>query len=285
MEMRMNQIEQLFSLSGKRAVVTGGATGIGRMVAEALLSAGASVMIGSRKLDACTKAAEELNCRFGQGRAYGFQVDVSSEEGTNNLWNDVQEKFSDFSILVNNSGKAWVAESLAEFPRRGWDGILATNVTGLFAVTQKLLPMLRAAATSETPSRIVNIGSIVGTLPIGNFAYSYAASKAAVHHLTRILAQELASANITVNAIAPGPFPSRMSVATASSVSQKNLLAERIPLHRWGEQADLAATILFLCGKGGGYVTGAIIPLDGGMSADCKSKVFQEMDTDLRASL
>jgi len=262
----MSLFEDLFGLKGRTALVTGGGTGIGRMISEALAAAGARVLIASRKAEACEAAAREINALYGPRSAQGFAGDVGSEEGVAALTASVRERADALNILINNAGKGWMADSLDSFPYRGWESVLRVNVTGAFALTQQLLPMLEGAATSDAPSRVVNIGSMVGALPMGNNAYSYAASKGALHHLTRILAQELASRHILVNAIAPGPFPTQMTSWATGSEDSRKAMAAGVPLGRWGRASDLAGLCLYLCGAGGGYTTGAIIPLDGGVS-------------------
>ena len=258
----MSILDELFSVAGKVALVTGGATGIGRMIAEALVQGGARVMIASRKGADCAAAAAELNA-LGAGPAEGFAGDVGTEAGVAALAAEVGRRAPRLDILVNNAGKSWGAP-LGEFPFKGWDNVLAVNVAGLFSLTQALLPLLRASASDDDPARVINLGSVMGAQPMGNRAYSYAASKAAVHHLTRILAQELASERITVNAFAPGPFQSRMMAFATDSEAKRAHLAASVPLGRLGRPADLAAATLFLCGRGGAYVTGAILPIDGG---------------------
>lgn len=262
----MTFIERLFRLDGKTALVTGGATGIGRMIAEALVWAGAEVLIASRKIDACKLVADELTNAGAPGRAIGIHGDVSTESGLAALAEAVAKRGPRLDILVNNAGKTWGAE-LDDFPYSAWNEIFSVNVAGPFRLTQQLLPQLEAAAKPDDPARVVNLGSVVGTIPVGNGAYSYSASKAAVHHLTRILSNELAPRNITVNAIAPGPFISRMMAFTTSTEEKRARVSAQVPLGRLGRADDVSALILFLCGLGGSYVTGAVIPLDGGKSA------------------
>lgn len=265
--------EILFSLAGKTALVTGGATGIGRMAAEGLVRAGAHVMIASRKGDACVEAADWLNSLGAAGRAEGFAGDVGTEAGVAELAASVRARTGALHILMNNAGRSWGA-TLGEFPHHAWDKIMSVNVTGLFQLTQALLPELRAAASDADPARVVNVGSVMGEVPMGDRAYSYAASKAAVHHLTQILAKELAAERITVNALAPGPFVSNMTAfATADEASRTQVGAD-VPLGRVGQPEDIAACMQFLCGKGGGYVTGAIIPVSGGINVMTGPDIF-----------
>jgi NAD(P)-dependent dehydrogenase (short-subunit alcohol dehydrogenase family) len=258
----MTYLDTLFGLSGRWALVTGGGTGIGRMTAEALAQAGARVMLVSRKAEVCAAAAEQINSACGEARCEGFAGDVASEEGVSALASAVAERCGALSILVNNAGKAWMSEDLGSFPYRAWDPVFRVNVAGPFALTQQLLPLLRAAATAGSPARVINIGSMVGTRPMGNNAYSYAASKSALHHLTAILGQELAP-NVTVNAIAPGPFPTQMTAWTDAEAREGG---QGVPMARWGEARDIAGAMLFLCGGGGAFTTGSVIPVDGGVT-------------------
>jgi NAD(P)-dependent dehydrogenase (short-subunit alcohol dehydrogenase family) len=257
--------EALFSLTGKTALVTGGATGIGRMAAEALVRAGARVLIASRKGDACIAVAAELNALDAPGSAEGFAGDVGSEAGVTALVNSVSERSQTLDILMNNAGKTWGAP-LGQFPFAAWDKVMSVNIAGLFQLTQALLPHLRAAGSPEDPARVVNVGSVMGEVPLGDGAYSYAASKAAVLHMTKILAKELAADFITVNALAPGPFVSKMTAFATADSAMRDKVAGDVPLQRVGRDDDIAGCMLFLCGRGGGYITGAVLPVSGGIN-------------------
>ncbi|WP_108661995.1 SDR family NAD(P)-dependent oxidoreductase [Acuticoccus kandeliae] len=267
----------LFDLTGKTALVTGGATGIGRMAAEALVLGGAHVMIASRKGEACAEAAEALNALDAPGSAEGFGGDVGSQIGVNALVEAVGARCGRLHILMNNAGRSW-GEPLDVFPYHAWEKVLTLNVTGLFALTQGLLPLMEAAASSEDPARVVNVGSVMGEIPMGDGAYSYSASKAAVHHLTRILAKELAPRRITVNALAPGPFVSRMTAFATADEETRAKVGAQVPLGRVGRFEDIAGALLYLCGKGGAYVTGAILPLSGGINVETGPPIFQEAE-------
>jgi NAD(P)-dependent dehydrogenase (short-subunit alcohol dehydrogenase family) len=271
--MTASYFENLYGLAGKTALVTGGASGIGEMVTEALASAGARVLISSRKADVCEALAERLNGRHLPGRVEAFAGDVGSEAGVKALAAETGARTQALHILVNNAGRTW-GTPLGSFPHRAWNDVLSVNLAGTFALTQEVLPLLRAAASANDPARVVNLGSVMGTQPISKGAYSYSASKAAVHHITRILANELASEHITVNAFAPGPFDSRM-MAFATRDAEKRARMERgIPIGRIGRAEDIAAALLFLCGRGGAYTTGAIIPIDGGLHVVCGGGVL-----------
>lgn len=254
----------IFSLEGKTALVTGGATGIGYMITHALVSAGARVYIASRKLDACQKAAESLSDLPGECLAFG--ADLSREEGVVSLASSISGKESELHILVNNSGKSWGAP-LDQFPWKAWNDIMSLNVTAPFTLIRELTPLLASTGTAEDPSRVINIGSVMGMEPHGFPAYSYSASKAAIHHVTRYLSNELAAKNITVNAIAPGPFPSGMTAFFVEDEKLTRAVTRGVPLGRIGKPDDISGLILCLCGRGGAYMTGTIIPLDGGMNS------------------
>lgn len=264
----MNTINQytgsLFSLEGKTALVTGGATGIGYMITHALLSAGAKVYIASRKLGACQKAADSLADL--PGECVPFGADLAAEAGVVSLAKFIAGHEPTLNILVNNSGRSWGA-TFEKFPWQAWQDIMTLNVTAPFTLIRELTPLLSASGSAEDPSRVVNIGSVMGIQPHGFPAYSYSASKAAIHHVTRFLSNELARKHITVNAIAPGPFPSGMTAFFAKDEKLTAAVTLGVPLGRMGRPADLAGLILFLCGLGGAYMTGAIIPLDGGMTS------------------
>jgi NAD(P)-dependent dehydrogenase (short-subunit alcohol dehydrogenase family) len=266
-------LESLYSLDGKTALVTGGATGIGRIIAEGLVRAGADIVIASRKAKACEESAAALNGLGARGSAFGIAGDVSNESGVSALAEQIARRFPRLSILVNNAGKTWGAP-LETFPHAAWENIFSVNVAGLFALTQSLMPQLTAAATTDDPARIINLGSVMGNQPMGDGAYSYAASKAAVHHLTRILAKELAGRRITVNALAPGVFDSRMTAFATRDPARLARVEQRVPLGRLGRPEDIVSAVLFLCGRGGAYVTGAILPIDGGVGVDSGQELW-----------
>ncbi len=265
--------ETLFSLHGKTALVTGGATGIGRMASEALVRAGAKVLIASRRGDACAAVAAELNGLGAPGSAVGFAGDVGTEAGVDALVEQVKNHTETLDILMNNAGRTWGAP-LGQFPFDAWEKLMSVNVAGLFHLTQQLLPMLIASGSADDPSRVVNVGSVMGETPMGDGAYSYSASKAAVLHLTRIMGKELAGHHITVNALAPGPFVSKMTAFATADAQMRARVGADVPLGRVGRDEDIAGCMLFLCGRGGAYVTGAVIPVSGGINVMSGPNIF-----------
>lgn len=266
---------ELFDLTGKTALVTGGATGIGRMAAEGLIAAGARVLIASRKADACEAVAAELNSLGYSGHADGFGGDVATEDGIAALVAEVNKRTDSLHILMNNAGRTWGAP-MGQHPYEAWEKLLSVNVTGMFHLTQSLLPLLLKASKPGDPARVINVGSIMGDMPKGTATYSYAVSKAAVHHMTRVLSNDLAPQGIAVNAIAPGPFVSKMTAYAIGSEEGQKRSARGVPLGRVGRPEDIAGTLQFLCGKGGAYVSGAIIPLSGGMQSHAPGSLFNE---------
>ncbi len=255
-------MSKLFDISGKTALVTGGSRGIGFMIAQGLLEAGARVFISSRKAEELEAAAEQLR-QIGDCQA--IPADLSTPEGARELGQAVSSQVDKLPILVNNAGATWGAP-LEEFPASGWDRVLHTNVEGVFHLTVSLLPALRAAASPEDPARVVNIGSVDGIRTPTPESYSYSASKAAVHMLTRHLAKRLAAEQITVNAIAPGPFESKMMAWMLSDESSRRAVEGMVPLGRIGRPDDAAGLTIFLCSRAGSYLTGAVVPLDGGIT-------------------
>lgn len=250
---------ELFSVAGKTAVITGGTSGIGRMIAGGFVAAGANVIVASRKADACRETADDLS-RFGSCKA--IPADLSTEEGARALATAVADETDAVHVLVNNAGATWGAP-LLEHDTAAWDRVLNLNVQGVFHTTKFFLPLLNAAATADDPARVINVGSIDGIhVPILE-TYSYSSSKAAVHQLTRHLAKHLGP-DITVNAIAPGPFPSKMMRATLDAAGEA--IAAGTALKRIGRDDDMAGVALFLASRAGSYLTGTIIPVDGGMA-------------------
>jgi 2-deoxy-D-gluconate 3-dehydrogenase len=265
-------ISKLFSIKGKTALVTGGSRGIGEMIAAGFLKNGAKVYISSRKTDVCEETAKRLSDTFG-GSCAAIPADLSGLEGTRALAAALAEKEDKLDILINNAGASWGAP-LEEFPESGWDKVMNINVKGIFFLTQKLLPMLRAAGTAEDPARVVNIGSIDGILTPSFENFSYSPSKAAVHHMTRVLAAHLVKDHILVNAIAPGPFPTWMlstGVGFGGRTEGDGVDWEAVgrinPRGRVGSLEDIAGLSIFLCSRAGAYIVGETIACDGGTVA------------------
>jgi NAD(P)-dependent dehydrogenase (short-subunit alcohol dehydrogenase family) len=252
----------LFDISGKTALVTGGSRGIGLMIARGLVRAGAEVFISSRKVEDLKASAAKLQQ---DGKCEAIPADLSTPEGARGLGEAIRERTDRLDILINNAGASWGAP-LEEFPASGWDRAMHTNVEGIFHLTVSLLPALRAAASDEDPARVVNIGSVDGIRVPVMESYSYSASKAAVHMLTRHLAKRLAPDHITVNAIAPGPFESKMMAFMLRDEDSRKAVTEMVPLRRIGRPDDAAGLTIFLCSRAGSYLTGAVIPLDGGIT-------------------
>jgi NAD(P)-dependent dehydrogenase (short-subunit alcohol dehydrogenase family) len=249
----------LFSVAGKTVVVTGGTRGIGQMIAAGFVAAGATVIVASRKAEAVEATVAELS---DHGTCSGFAADLSSEEGARQLADAVAAHHGRVDVLVNNAGATWGAP-LAEHDTASWDRVLDLNVQGVFHTTKFFLPLLEAGATADQPSRVINIGSIDGIhVPVLE-SYSYSASKAAVHQLTRHLAKRLAP-TVTVNAVAPGPFVSKMMAATLEAFGAQ--IAAAAPLKRIGRPDDMAGVAIFLASRAGSYLTGAVIPVDGGIA-------------------
>lgn len=250
----------MFSIAGKIALVTGGSRGIGEMIAHGYLEAGAKVYISSRKRDVCDETARRLS-EFGE--CISIPADLSTTEGCKHLADALRARESQLHILVNNAGANWGAP-LEEFPESGWDKVMDTNVKGIFYLTQQLLPLLEKASLPRDPARVINIGSIDGQRVPQVENYSYSTSKAAVHHLTRVLAVKLGERGVTVNAIAPGFFESKM---TEWMLDQYQESIERdCPLKRIGVPDDMAGVAIYLASRAGAYVNGAIITVDGGLS-------------------
>jgi NAD(P)-dependent dehydrogenase (short-subunit alcohol dehydrogenase family) len=255
-------MSDLFKLEGKTALVTGGSRGIGFMIARGLAQAGVKVFISSRKAEELEAAATEIGR---DGACEAITADVSSPEGARALGEAVLSATDRLDILVNNAGATWGAP-LEEFPPSGWDRAMHTNLEGIFHLTVSLLAGLQAAASEEDPARVVNIGSVDGIRVPVMESYSYSASKAAVHMLTRHLAKRLAPEHITVNAIAPGPFESKMMAFMLRDDESRQAVESMVPLRRIGRPDDAAGLTIFLCSRAGSYLTGAVIPLDGGIT-------------------
>jgi 2-deoxy-D-gluconate 3-dehydrogenase len=262
--------DNLFSIKGKVALVTGGSRGIGEMIAAGFLAQGAKVYISSRKAEVCQATAQRLMAAHG-GECFAIPADLSRLEGVTALAQALAARESQLDILVNNAGASWGAP-LESFPEVGWDKVMDTNVKGVFFLTQQLMPLLRKAAAGPSPARVINIGSIDGLKSSSFDAWSYGASKAAVHHLTRFMATKLTGERILCNAIAPGPYPTWMlstgvGFGGATDGVDWDRVGQRNPSGRVGTPEDIAGLATFLCSRAGEYVVGQVIASDGGAVA------------------
>lgn len=254
--------DPLFSVAGKEILVTGGSRGIGYMIASGLLDRGARVTISARKAEPLQRAAEALRER---GDCEAVVADLSRPDGVEALAAAVRRR-GRLDVLVNNAGATWGAP-VEDFPLAGWDKVIDTNLRGVFMLTAALLPELRAAASAEDPARVINIGSIHGLAPpsdIDNFPYS--ASKAAVHMLTRHLARRLAPDRITVNALAPGSFASKMTAHLLEDAEKRAAIEAETPLGRIGSEEDIVGATVFLAARAGAFMTGTVTVVDGGVT-------------------
>ena len=252
-------MKELFSIKDKVALVTGGSRGIGLMIARGFVEAGAKVYISSRKAEVCDRVAQELSR---EGTCRSLPADLATEAACRDLAAALGKQEPALHILVNNAGANWGAP-MAEYPDVAWDKVLALNVKSIFHLTRACLPLLEKAARPGDPARVINIGSIDGLHAPMLETYAYSASKAAVHHLTRVLAHRLAP-RITVNAIAPGPFESKMMHETLERF--RDAIVASCPMGRIGEPEDMAGTSIFLASRAGAYLTGAVIAVDGGIT-------------------
>ena len=262
-------MKDLFSIKDKVALVTGGSRGIGEMIAAGFLASGAKVYISSRKAEVCDSTATRLSKEFG-GECISVPSDLSRLDGVESLANTISSEESKLDILINNAGASWGAP-IDEYPESGWDKVMDTNVKGVFFLIQKLLPVLRKASSGDDPSRVVNIGSVDGIKTGGFDAFAYGPSKAALHHLTRILAASLIKEKIIVNAIAPGPFPTWMLSTGVGFGGETDVdwsvVGEQNPSGRVGNMQDIAGLAIFLCSRASAYTVGQTITCDGGAVA------------------
>ncbi|MGV0848865.1 SDR family oxidoreductase [Mycolicibacterium phlei] len=253
--------DELFSVAGKSAVVTGGTSGIGQMIATGLVEAGARVLIASRRPEAGRAVANQLARR---GSCVAVAADVGTAGGSALIAEAVAARFGDrLDILVNNAGATWGAP-IDEFPDDAWDKLVNVNLTGVFRLTRTLLDPLRRAATAADPARVINIGSLAGLRVTELENYPYSATKAGLHMMSRHLARRLAREHITVNAIAPGYFPSRMSAFALDDPYTREELLSTVPLGRTGTPDDVAGAVQFLASRAGAYLTGTVLEVDGG---------------------
>jgi NAD(P)-dependent dehydrogenase (short-subunit alcohol dehydrogenase family) len=252
--------EHLFGVRGKVALVTGGTRGIGLMIAEGLVRCGARVLVSSRKQDAC-KAAEEKLSALGECRA--IACDISTVKGCRELAGAVASHEDRLHLLVNNAGLTWGAP-IDEFPEKAWDRVMDLDVKSPFFLTQLLLPQLRAAASAEQPAVVVNISSVNAMKPSGLQNYSYVAAKAGLSQLSAQMARDLVDDHINVNVIAPGPFKSKMTAPLYASDEVEQQVIAGFPMGRWGELENIAGLTIMLASRAGSYLTGVVIPCDGG---------------------
>ena len=253
-------MKNLFDVSGKVAVVSGGSSGIGFMMAQGLLENGAKVYITARKIGQLEDAAKALS-KFGE--CVAIPSDLSSIEGIEGFVTELSKRETKLDILINNAGAVWAAP-IASFPELGWDKVMDINVKSLFFMTQKCLPLLKAAGKADSRARIINIASINGLRNSGMATYSYTASKSAVVHLTAHLATDLIRDNILVNAIAPGYFPSKMTKGIVEDEAMTKYAIAQIPCGRMGVAEDIAGAALYLSSQASGFVCGQTIVVDGG---------------------
>lgn len=254
-------LDKLFSMQDKVCVVTGGSRGLGAFIAQGFLQAGAKrVYITARKAEACMTAAQELS-QFGE--CIALPGNVATSAGLMQLVEELQKRENHIDVLVNNAGTAWGAP-FGQFPEKGWDKVMDLNVKSPFFLTQALLPLLAKNANEASTSSVINIGSIAGIVGNGLDNFSYAVSKTAIHQATRVLANELAAAHIRVNAIAPGRFYSKMTEFLSEDKAAFEEELQTIPMRRWGNAQDIAGVAIMLASRAGGFITGQIIPVDGG---------------------
>lgn len=232
------------------------------MIAEGLVRSGVKVYISSRKADVCDRVAQELSQH---GTCIFLPADLSTVDGVHGLAVTLAEREEKLHILINNAGATWGAP-LTDYPDSAWDKVMATNVKAPFELTARLLPLLQTGAAEDDPARVINIGSVDGMRVPDTENYAYAASKAAIHMVTRQTAHRLTGSNVTVNAIAPGPFPSKMMAFILDQQGGEELVSSTVPLGRIGTPEDVVGTVIYLSSRAGSYLTGAIIPVDGGIS-------------------
>ena len=260
-------MKNLFSVEGKVVLVTGGSRGIGEMIAAGFLANGAKVYISSRKAEVCDATAERLSAEYG-GECISLPANLAELSGIEATATELAKREERLDVLINNAGVSWGAP-LDEFPELGWDKVMDTNVKGVFFLTQKLLPLLRNAASHENPARVINVGSIDGIRTPVFENFSYGPSKAAVHYLTRVLAAHLVKQHIIVNAIAPGPFPTWMlstGVGGGGDVDNTDwdAVGRGNPRGRVGTPEDIAGLAIFLASRGSAFTVGEVITCDGG---------------------
>ena len=252
-------MKDLFDLTGRVAVITGGSRGIGKMIAEEFVHRRVRTYITARKAEACIQTAEELS---NHGECIALPQDLSTAQGMSTFVGEVAERERHLDILINNAGAAWGA-AFDEFPEEGWDKVMNINLKSVFFLTQQMAPLLRAGASAEQPAKVINIASIDGIRNPDLETYSYVASKAGLIHLTRRLAKRLVGEHINVNAIAPGAFASDMNVFARDDPEG---VAAGIPAKRVGRPEDIAGTAVYMCSRAGDYLVGITLAVDGGIA-------------------
>ena len=257
--MQSLKINDLFSVSGKTVVVTGGSRGIGLMIAQTFVENGAKVYISSRKASVCDEVAKKLS---ELGTCISVPADLATKEGIATLVQAVAEQEGAIDVLINNAGASWGAP-FETHPESGYDKVMAINVKSIFYLTQSFMPLLTKNASLDNPSRVINVGSIDGIRISSMDNVPYGMSKAAVHHLTKLLAVKFGGKGITVNAIAPGPFESKMTEWVLDNFLAQ--IEKTCPMGRIGEPQDMGGIAVFLSSAAGAYLNGTVIPVDGGI--------------------
>jgi NAD(P)-dependent dehydrogenase (short-subunit alcohol dehydrogenase family) len=252
--------EHLFGVRDKVVLVTGGTRGIGLMIAEGLVRCGARVYISSRKEDACRDAEAQLSKL---GVCAAIPCDISTIAGCQELARALQASEDKLHVLVNNAGLTWSLD-IDKFTEKAWDRVMDLDVKSPFFLTQALLPQLRAAATPDQRSSIINVTSVNGLKPGGLRNYSYVAAKAGLGQLTAQMARDLMDDHINVNAIAPGPFKSKMTAPLYATEEMEAQVRASFPMKRWGSMEDASGLTIFLSSRAGSYLTGVTLPCDGG---------------------
>ena len=252
-------MSDLFDLSGRIALITGGSKGIGRMIAEEYVRRGVRTYIASRNAAVCHQTAAELSAF---GTCIDIPADLSTLDGVRGLAQALAEREAHLDILINNAGTGWVA-AFEDFPEKGWDKALNLNLKASFFLTQQLAPLLRNAASAEQPAKVINISSVDGIYVTHDESYSYTASKAGLNHLTRLMAKRLAADHIHVNAIAPGAFATDMNVVARNEPER---IEEYVPASRVGRPEDIAGAAVYMASRAGDYLMGITLVVDGGVT-------------------
>lgn len=255
--------QYLFDVRGKVALVTGGTRGIGFMIAEGLVKAGARVYVASRKAEACEETEAQLSPH---GFCVAIPSDLSTIDGCKTLAQDINTREDKLHILVNNAGVTW-SEDIDAFHEKAWDKVMDLDVKSPFFLTQQLLPLIRAAASPDNRASIINVTSVNGIRPSNLRNYSYVAAKAGLGQLSQQLASDLMNDCINVNVIAPGLFKSKMTAPLFTSEDAEAQVMDSQPMKRGGAMEDVAGLVIYLSSKAGGFITGITVPCDGGVTS------------------